>query len=198
MITHIIESYWIPSEKKTKSKLKNLKNSPKFVIFEFWNKHLTQHIFWSCLMRWANMKWIVEDTERPRFCPQTDRRIRWNQHTLLSTLLKRWYNWTIPVLVSYSTIDTYVNIPVCPWWRHEMETISTLLAICVKNSPVPGESPAQRPVTWSFAAFFDLRLNKRLRKQMWGWWFETPSRPSWRHRNATHETHCNKVPSSLF
>ena len=33
---------------------------------------------------------------------------------------------------------------------------------------------------------FDLRLNKRLSKQSWGWWFETPSRPSWRHRNENH------------
>ena len=31
--------------------------------------------------------------------------------------------------------------------------------------------------------FFDLRLNKRLNKQSWGWWFETLSRPFWRHRN---------------
>ena len=28
---------------------------------------------------------------------------------------------------------------------------------------------------------FDLRLNKRLSKQSWGWWFETLSRPLWRH-----------------
>ena len=28
-----------------------------------------------------------------------------------------------------------------------------------------------------------LRLNKRLSKQSWGWWFETPSCPLWRHRN---------------
>ena len=34
-------------------------------------------------------------------------------------------------------------------------------------------SPAQRPVTRSFDVFFDLRLNKRLSKQPWGWWFET-------------------------
>ena len=32
--------------------------------------------------------------------------------------------------------------------------------------------------------FFDLRLNKIFSKQSWGWWFETPSRPLWRHRNA--------------
>ena len=39
----------------------------------------------------------------------------------------------------------------------------------------PGEFPTQRPVMQSFDVFFDLRLNKRLSKQPWGWWFETPS-----------------------
>ena len=71
-----------------------------------------------------------------------------------------------------------------PWWRHQMETFSLLLAICAGNSPVPCEFPAQRPVTRSFDVFFDLRLNKRLRNQSWGWWFETLSRPLWRHCNA--------------
>ena len=33
------------------------------------------------------------------------------------------------------------------WWRHQMETVSALLAICAGNSPVSGEFPAQRPVT---------------------------------------------------
>ena len=28
--------------------------------------------------------------------------------------------------------------------------------------------------------------NKRLSNQSWGWWFETPSRPLWRHCNAQH------------
>ena len=65
-----------------------------------------------------------------------------------------------------------------------METFSALLAICVGNSPVPGEFPAQRPVTRSFEVFFDLRPNKRLSKQSLGWWFETLSRPSWRHYNG--------------
>ena len=45
----------------------------------------------------------------------------------------------------------------------------------------PGEFPTQRPVI--FDVFFDLRLNKRLSKQLWGWWFETLSRPLCRHRN---------------
>ena len=70
------------------------------------------------------------------------------------------------------------------WWRHQMEIFSALLAICAGNSPVPGEFPTQRPVTRSFDAFFDRRLNKRLSKQSWAWWFETPSRPLWRHCNV--------------
>ena len=40
-----------------------------------------------------------------------------------------------------------------------------------------------RPVTRSFDVFFDLRLNKLLSKQWWGWRFETLSRPLWRHCN---------------
>ena len=67
-----------------------------------------------------------------------------------------------------------------------METFSALLAICAGNSPVPGEFPAQRPVTRSFDVFFDLRLNKQLSKQSWRWWFETLSRPLWHHRNDSH------------
>ena len=55
------------------------------------------------------------------------------------------------------------------WWRHQMETFSALLAICAGNSPVPGEFPAQRPVTRSFDVFFHLRLNKRSSKQSQGW-----------------------------
>ena len=51
------------------------------------------------------------------------------------------------------------------WWRHQMEAFSALLALCAGNSPVTGEFPSQRPVTRSFDAFFDLRLNKRLSKQ---------------------------------
>ena len=53
------------------------------------------------------------------------------------------------------------------------------------NSPVPGEFPAQRPVTRSFDVFFDIRLNKRLGKKSRGCWLETPSYPLWRHRNVS-------------
>ena len=46
------------------------------------------------------------------------------------------------------------------WWRHPMEIFSALLAIYAGNSPI----------------FFDMCLNKRLSKQSWGWWLETPSK----------------------
>ena len=49
----------------------------------------------------------------------------------------------------------------------------------------PGEFPAQMSVTRSFDVFFGLRLNKRLSKQPWGWWFETPSWSLWRQCNGT-------------
>ena len=70
------------------------------------------------------------------------------------------------------------------WWRHQMETFSALLAVCEENPTVTGEFPSQMQVTWSCDVFFDLRQNKRLSKQSWGWWFETPSRPLWRHCNG--------------
>ena len=70
-----------------------------------------------------------------------------------------------------------------PWWSHQMETYSALLAICAGNSPDPGEFPTQRPVTRSFDVYFDQRPNERLGKQSWGWWFETPSRQFWCHRD---------------
>ena len=67
------------------------------------------------------------------------------------------------------------------WWCHQMETFSASLTLCARNSPVTSEFLAQRPVMRSFDVSFDLRLNKRFNKQWWGWWFETPSYPLWRH-----------------
>ena len=79
------------------------------------------------------------------------------------------------------------------WWWHQMETFSTLLAICAGNSPVTGEFPSQRPVTQSFDVFFDLRLNKWLSKQSWCWWFETPSCQLWLHCNVIYISTLNTL-----
>ena len=78
-----------------------------------------------------------------------------------------------------------------------METFSALLAICAGNSPVTGEFPWQMPVTRSFDVFLDLRLNKLLSKQPWGWWFETPSCPLWRHCKVIEPVQRLPVPISF-
>ena len=93
----------------------------------------------------------------------------------------QWFSLVILLLM-----QIVAELPHLSWWRHQMEIFSALLAICVGNSLVIGEFPAQRPVRQSFDVFFDLRLNKWLSKQSWGWWFETPSCPLWRH--ITRET----------
>ena len=99
---HEYPFYWFtldPKSKEDKVKVTNLKNLPKLQIFEFWHKLYTQHTFWSCLIRCANMKWIQQiwlkiqsghDSVHRRTDGQTDRRTRWNQYTPLSTSLKRW------------------------------------------------------------------------------------------------------------
>ena len=48
----------------------------------------------------------------------------------------------------------YYKPKICmAWWRHQMETLSTLLALCVGNSPVTGEFTAGQ---WRGALVFSL------------------------------------------
>ena len=79
---------------------------------------------------------------------------------------------------------TFTHIP---WWCHQMETFSALLAPIQGNPPVTGGFPSQWPVTWSFD-FFYLHPNKQLGKQSSRRWFETPSRSLWSHSNVLSET----------
>ena len=52
----------------------------------------------------------------------------------------------------------------------------------IHRSPVNSPHKGQ----WRGALMFYLicALNKQLSKQLWGWWFETPSRSLWRHCNV--------------
>ena len=78
MITHSIELNWIPKSKEDKVKVTNLKNLPKFQIFEFCNKHVTHllKLLDKMCKYEMDLTSIVEDTERTQFCAQTDRRTR--------------------------------------------------------------------------------------------------------------------------
>ena len=123
-----------------------------------------------------------------------DRLIRLDHRRIYASLGLNWLNPAVcandrPESICIRVSFILANSPALlrlqvSWWRHQMETFSALLAICAENSPVPGEFPAQNPVTRSFDVFFDLHPNKRLSKQWWGWWFETSSRRLWRHRNV--------------
>ena len=76
-----------------------------------------------------------------------------------------------------------------------METFSALLALSAGNSPVSVGFPAQRPEARSFDVFFDLCVIKQLSKHSRGWWFETLSRPLWRHCNTML---ASKITSTAF
>ena len=67
--------------------------------------------------------------------------------------------------------------------------------LCIQS---PGEFPTQRPVTRSFDVYFDLRLNKRLSKQPWGWSFETLSWSLWRQCNETILAVVGRVYSNRY
>ena len=133
---------------------------------------------------------MVTTNQGTRFHKQNLNKNIWFFWTFTSILIGIIHIWWKSIhlqyiCVRYSLIFLSEGIHnLYTWWRHQMETFSALLAICAGNSPVPGEFPTQRPVTRSFDVFCDLRLNKRLSKQWWGCWFETPSRPLWRNRNV--------------
>ena len=67
------------------------------------------------------------------------------------------------------------------WW----------LALCAGNSPM--NSPHKGQWRRALMFFFDLRPIKRLSKQSWGWWFETPSCSLWRHCNVATMHHSHHV-----
>ena len=139
--------------------------------------------------------WIIPERVNSLWTSDT---IRWHWSGSISaqimacclTTPSHYLNADFPLVRSCSIHLKAIQQEICQiyiidttWWRHQMETFSALLAICAGNPPVPGEFPAQRLVTRSFDVFFDLRLNKRLSKQSWGWWFATPPCPLWRHSN---------------
>ena len=91
-----------------------------------------------------------------------------------------WLFWTLlGPLWRHSNVLRKIDNMMTSWNEKKFRVTGHLCG----NSPVTGELPSQRPVTRSFDVFFDLRINKRLSKQSWGWWFGTPSRPLWRPCN---------------
>ena len=99
MITHSIESYWIPSQKMTKSKLQILKicHNLKRALHA---THLLKLLDKMCKYEMDPMS-IVEDTERTRFCPQTDRRRDGQGDTSIPPYQLRWSGGYNNVFLSF-------------------------------------------------------------------------------------------------
>ena len=61
----------------------------------------------------------------------------------------------VPGSVTVTVIGSiYLAPSLYPWWRHQMETFSALLALCAGNSPVPVNSPHKGQ--WRGALVFSL------------------------------------------
>ena len=69
------------------------------------------------------------------------------------------------------------------WWNSDPIMMTSSNGNIFRVTGPLCEFPSQSPVTRSFDVLFHPCLNKRLNKQSWGWWFETPSRSVWRHCN---------------
>ena len=97
---------------------------------------------------------------------------------LWESVIKMWSKWSCVIVFLHIRVTQ-----LSAWWRHQIETLSALPALCARDSAVP----SQRPVTRSFDFFFVICTGKGLSKQLKRRWFETPSRSLWRHCNGLIE-----------
>ena len=132
------------------------------------------------------------------FSIQLNRAISGHDSTAVTTLKpieRTWNMWRHAINthnITWHAIDC-VNHPWLLWCDNYSDTLLSISMVTSSNGNIfrvtghlRGEFTAPRwiPYTRSFDVFFDLRLNKRLSKQWRGWWFETLTRPLWRHRNV--------------
>ena len=106
------------------------------------------------------------------------------------------------VFITYSHKADLAWIPwtsnenMLSWWRHQMEHFRRYWPFMqgIRSSPVNSLHNGQ----WRGAFMFSLicAWKKRLSKQSWGWWFETPSCPLWRHCND--HLHYKCIPGFLL
>ena len=88
--------------------------------------------------------------------------------------------------MSLTVIARFLSPPPWLWYSQDNSRHDDV----IKSKHLPRYWPFARGIhrsPRSFNMFFDLCPNKRLSKQSWGWWFETPSRPLWHHCNGGSE-----------
>ena len=118
----------------------------------------------SCLVVWEKIATCNERTQRYIIWParmyyflNTSSKISHNPPSIHLYIVNLWiffmflknYYWHQAKVATGCRVTIG---PLNPWWRHQMETFSALLALCAGNSPMTGRGPV------SFDFFFDLRL----------------------------------------
>ena len=83
-------------------------------------------------------------------------------------------------------------------WRHHMETLSALLALCEGNPPVTGGFPSQKASNTGFGVFFNAILDKPLGKQSSCGWFEIHWCSLWRCCSTTIPVACVSICDQGF
>ena len=109
---------------------------------------------------------LQQRTERPL---PTHGWVTWQhcQQWLLSSMLTFYLQrWRVQGLRKENKLFyTKQCLPTAAWWRHQLETFSVSLAICVGNSPSTVNSHHKVQRCGALMFFFDLRLNEWLSKQ---------------------------------
>ena len=153
---HDYPFYWVildPKSKEDKVKVTNLKNLPKFQVFEFWNKHYTWHIFWSCLIRCANMKWIRwvllkiqsgHDSVHRRTDGQTERRTDGQGETSMppfNFVEARGIKMDLDD-ICYDILHNWISqsFPIRVWWGRLLNTINLLTIHAYMRVPTSSKS----------------------------------------------------------
>ena len=101
-------------------------------------------------------------------------------HSSADRILANFYNISLAVWAELTLDYSYNGVMMTSSNGNNVRVTGHLCGefTGLRGFPVPKASDAE---LW---CFFYLRLNKRLRKQSWGWWFEKQSRPLWRHCNG--------------
>ena len=131
--------------KRRQSQSYKFKDFDKISIFEFWNKHYTQHL--KLLDKMCKYEMdptiIVEHTERTWFCPQTDRRTDAQGETSIAPF-NSVEPWGINIAATYTLVISVNCYIQC--WRWSISLVAKFCntghGICVvkKSSDFPSDT----------------------------------------------------------
>ena len=91
------------------------------------------------------------------------------------------YDMCHKCIISHCTVFYWMPQHHCIMMTSWNGNIFRVTGPCAGNSPVTGEFPSQVPVMRSFDVFLGPHLSGRMNTHPGRQWFQTASRPLWRH-----------------